>query len=64
MNIHGTFIEPLVSFAEQSKRVLNITHKPQDAEFRQMTLTTGIGLSLIGIIGFIISMAAHFARLI
>ncbi len=55
-------VKPLVEFTEQSKRVLNITHKPHEQEYRQMSLTTGIGLALIGLIGFIISMLAHYAR--
>ena len=54
--------EPVVEFFEQSKRVLNVTHKPQDLEFKQMTFTTGLGLTVIGLIGFIISMASHYLR--
>ena len=56
--------EPLFVFVEQSKRVLNVTHKPQEMEFRQMAITTGIGLVLIGVIGFIISMSSHYLRLL
>lgn len=55
-------LQIVTDFIEQSKRVLNVTHKPQDVEFRQMVLITGLGLVLIGIIGFIISMAAHYLR--
>lgn len=57
-------LQPVLDFAEQSKRVLNVTHKPQDMEFRQMAITTGIGLVIIGAIGFIISMVSHYLRLI
>lgn len=64
MEFQSTFLQPVVEFTEQSKRVLNVTHKPQDEEFRQMALTTGIGLAVIGIIGFIISMASHYLRLL
>ncbi len=56
--------EPLFVFVEQSKRVLNVTHKPQEMEFRQMAITTGIGLVLIGVIGFILSMSSHYLRLL
>ena len=49
-------------FAKQSRRVLTITHKPRPMEYRQMALTTGIGMIIVGVIGFIISMAAFFLR--
>lgn len=57
-----SILQPAFDFVEQSKRVVNVTHKPKDEEFRQMTLITGLGLAVIGIIGFIISMVAHFLR--
>ncbi len=52
------------NFVDQSKRVLNVTHKPRDLEFRQMSITTGLGLAIMGLIGFVISMLAHYLRLI
>ena len=57
-----SFLQPISAFVDQSKRVINITHKPKDAEYRQMALTTGIGLAVIGLIGFIISMVVHYLR--
>ncbi len=56
--------KPIIDFADQSKRVLNVTHKPRDLEFRQMTITTGLGLAIMGVIGFLISMATYYLRLI
>lgn len=64
MEFQNTFVQPVLNFYEQSKRVLNVTHKPQEMEFRQMAITTGIGLVIIGVIGFIISMTAHYLRLL
>ncbi|MDP3742003.1 MAG: protein translocase SEC61 complex subunit gamma [Candidatus Micrarchaeota archaeon] len=64
MEFNNTVFQPVLNFTEQSKRVLNVTHKPQDVEFRQMAITTGIGLALIGVIGFILSMVAHYLRLL
>ncbi len=64
MNLNNTIVPQFTNFIEQSKRVLNVTHKPQEMEFRQMAITTGLGLALMGIIGFIISMVAHYLRLI
>ena len=49
-------------FVKQSKRVLTITHKPRPMEYRQMALTTGIGMLIVGLIGFIISMTSFFLR--
>lgn len=49
-------------FVEQSKRVISITHKPKPHEFKQMAFTTAIGMALIGIIGFLISMAAVYLK--
>ncbi len=50
--------ESIDSFVTQSKRVIAITHKPGQAEYRQMSLTTAIGVALIGLAGFAIAMLA------
>ncbi|OIO27954.1 protein translocase SEC61 complex subunit gamma [Candidatus Micrarchaeota archaeon CG_4_10_14_0_2_um_filter_60_11] len=55
-------MQTIDDFVKQSKRVIMITYKPKDAEYRQMALTTGAGMVLIGLIGFIISMAAYALR--
>lgn len=49
-------------FVKQSQRVLTITYKPKPAEFRQMALTTAVGMVLVGLVGFVISMLAYFIR--
>ncbi len=49
-------------FVERSKRVIAITHKPREQEYRQMALTTGLGMALLGFIGFVITMAAYWLR--
>ena len=51
--------ESLDAFVTQSKRVIAITHKPGQAEYRQMSLTTAIGMALIGIAGFVVAMIAY-----
>lgn len=43
---------------EQSQRVISITYKPRDMEFRQMAFTTAIGMLLLGLIGFVITLIA------
>ncbi len=52
----------ITGFIEQSQRVIAVTHKPSDSEYKQMAFTTAIGMLVIGAIGFIISMTAAFAR--
>lgn len=49
-------------FTKQAIRVLQITHKPSNYEFRHIALSTGIGIIIIGLIGLTISMIAYFAR--
>ena len=50
--------ESFDSFVVQSKRVIAITHKPSQAEYRQMSLTTAIGMIIIGVAGLAISTIA------
>ncbi|MFH0836325.1 MAG: protein translocase SEC61 complex subunit gamma [Candidatus Micrarchaeota archaeon] len=53
-------VEIVSGFLTQSQRVIAITHKPRMHEFRQMALTTAIGMVIIGLIGFAITMIALF----
>ena len=54
--------ESVKDFIGQSERVIAITHKPRTFEYKQMALTTGLGIAIIGLIGFAITMAVHFLR--
>lgn len=54
--------EGLKGFWAQSQRVLAVTHKPRGQEYRQMALTTAIGIAIIGTIGFIINLLFHVLR--
>lgn len=58
MNIAHTIHD----FYKQSERVLAVTHKPKSIEYRQMALTTAIGIAFIGIIGFFINIIVHYLR--
>jgi protein transport protein SEC61 subunit gamma-like protein len=55
-------IEGVKDFVKQSKRVLMVTHKPKRYEFKHIALSTAIGMALVGVIGFIISMVAFVLR--
>jgi protein translocase SEC61 complex gamma subunit len=51
--------ETIHGFIKQSERVLAITHKPRAPEYKQMALTTAIGIAIIGLIGFFINLIAN-----
>jgi protein transport protein SEC61 subunit gamma-like protein len=42
------------SFIVQSKRVFKLTRKPTKTEFRMIVKVTGIGIGIIGAIGFLV----------
>ena len=44
------------SFLTQSKRVFKITKKPSMAEFKIIMKISGLGIAIIGVVGFIINM--------
>ncbi len=45
------------SFIIENRRVLKITKKPSREEFKAIIKVSGIGILIIGLIGFIIQMA-------
>ncbi len=55
-------VESVKGFVSQARRVLAVTHKPRRQEYRQMALTTAIGITIIGMIGFIINLMAYATR--
>ena len=44
------------SFVLECKRVLTVTKKPTGAEFTSICKVTGLGILLIGLIGFLVLM--------
>jgi protein transport protein SEC61 subunit gamma-like protein len=44
-------------------RILRVAKKPSGMEFRAILKVTGIGILLIGIIGFLIHMVSRFVTL-
>ncbi len=53
-------IEKLKSFLGQCRRVWSILRKPDSHEFKTTAKVAAIGLGLIGLIGFIISVFMNF----
>ena len=46
----------LKTFSKECRRVLKVTKKPNMEEFKMVTKITGIGMVVIGTIGFIVTM--------
>ena len=46
----------LKSFLVQTQHVLKVTRKPTKEEFRTIVKITGLGITIIGLIGFILQM--------
>ncbi|HOI39958.1 MAG TPA: protein translocase SEC61 complex subunit gamma [Methanobacterium sp.] len=46
--------ESMANFIKQCQRVLKVSRKPDREEFINVAKVTGIGIILIGVIGFII----------
>ena len=55
MNLSSYWIR-FKSFINESIRVLRVTRKPSKEEFRTIVKVSGLGMILIGPIGFIITM--------
>jgi protein transport protein SEC61 subunit gamma and related proteins len=49
-------LESLGRFANECKRVLRVTRKPKGEEFKTLMKITGLGVIVIGLIGFIFTM--------
>ena len=47
-------LERLKEFAKECRRVLRVTKKPTKDEFKTIIKVSGIGVLLIGLIGFIV----------
>lgn len=46
----------LKRFIEESKRVLIVTKKPSKVEFQTIVKASGLGILIIGFIGFVLAM--------
>ncbi len=55
-------ISKLKSFALECKRVLTVTKKPSKTELSTTVKVSGVGIALIGMIGFILYVAVTLIR--
>ena len=56
MNINK---ESISSFLKQCERVLRVSKKPDMDEYKTVAKVTGIGILIIGVIGFIVSLLSQ-----
>ncbi len=54
--------ESLNDFIAQSIRVINVTHKPQGVEYKQIAISTAVGTAVVGIIGFLVHMLTNLMK--
>ena len=56
MNINK---ESINGFLKQCERVLRVSKKPDAEEYKMVAKVTGIGIIIIGVIGFIITLISQ-----
>ena len=52
----------LKRFLKECGRVLKVTKKPTKEEFKTIVKISGLGIAVIGVIGFILHMAYYLVR--
>ncbi len=55
----ATMMQRLKRFYHECVRVLTITKKPDGTEYKTIVKVSGLGIALIGLIGFIIQMISQ-----
>jgi len=56
--LHPSWISRLKEFIRECTRVLKVTKKPTGIEFKTIVKASGLGMIVIGLVGFIIQMAS------
>lgn len=59
VNLNSIFLN-MKSFARECFRVLKVTKKPTNEEFKTIVKVSGAGMILIGLIGFLLQMVNYF----
>jgi len=58
MNL-GNLKASIINFIKECRRVLHVSKKPGREEYINVAKVTGIGIIIIGVIGFIITLGAQ-----
>ncbi len=53
--------ESIISFIKLNQRVLQVAKRPDRDEYYNVARITGLGVIIIGVIGFIVSIVAQLA---
>ncbi|MFQ5474831.1 MAG: protein translocase SEC61 complex subunit gamma [Candidatus Nanoarchaeia archaeon] len=48
--------EKILSFTRECRRVLKVTKKPSNEEFKTIVKVTGLGMTVIGMVGFLVQL--------
>ncbi len=51
--------ESVRAFLKQCERVLKVSKKPDNEEYKTVSKVTGVGIILIGLIGFVLTLLAQ-----
>ncbi|MBD3259338.1 protein translocase SEC61 complex subunit gamma [Candidatus Woesearchaeota archaeon] len=51
--------QKIKSYFIECRRVLKVTKKPTRDEFKTIVKVSGLGMIIIGLIGFLVTMVAH-----
>ncbi|MBW2998044.1 protein translocase SEC61 complex subunit gamma [Candidatus Woesearchaeota archaeon] len=62
MNQTKGFLRKAKSFIIECKRVLKITKKPNSTEFKTIVKISGLGILVIGLIGFAVQIIATMLK--
>lgn len=63
VNIFNNLKEGLASFLVSARRIIVISHKPDWDSYRQMALVTGLGIIIIGIVGYVITLILTIVKI-
>ncbi len=58
------FKEKIVGFVSDSKRIFIVSRKPAKDEYKKMAIIIGIGIIVIGVIGFFIHLIFNLLGLV
>ncbi|MFH1448149.1 MAG: protein translocase SEC61 complex subunit gamma [Candidatus Micrarchaeota archaeon] len=56
-------IEKINSFIQRSMRVLRVSYRPKSQEYWMIAKVTGLGMALIGLVGFLITIIFNYVNM-
>ncbi len=56
--------QKVVNFFKNVKRIFHIARKPNWKEFKVIAIVSGLGILIIGLIGFVIQLITYFLKLL